>query len=98
MKKLISNENFTKKKKIMDDYSNSIYSFDFNREAKIGEMNKVLNTASQQYLGRIENRRNNTILNYKKERNNQYNSIIENHKDYWIKKNPKYLLPDEEFR
>ena len=82
----------------MDEYSNSIDYFDFGREAKIEEMDKILNNASQQYLKRIENRRYNTIQSYKKQRNFEKNNIIENHKDFWKKKKTKYLLFDEEYR
>lgn len=87
---------FRKQKKLMiDDYSNSISPFDYNREAKIGEMNNIYDTASRKFLERINNRRLQAIKNYKQQRSYQYNNMIENHNNFWKKKSPKLLLSDE---
>jgi len=87
---------FREQKKLMiDDYSNSISPFDYNREAKIGEMNYIYDTASRKFLERIKNRRLQAIKNYKQQRSYQYNNMIENHNNFWKKKSRKLLLSDE---
>lgn len=90
------NKQFKKKQEqLMEDYSYSIDWLDFNREAKIKRMNEIYNNASKQFLQRIENKRWNTIQNYRCSRRIQYNNLIGKHKNFWKNKNLKLLLPEE---
>lgn len=92
----ITRQFLTKKKQIINNYTNSIGKYNFctylQRDNKTKELRNKLDSGHTAFLDALEKRRKYAIQTYRNQRRAEYNKLLDNHESYW--KKGGYLLTD----
>ena len=92
----ITNQFLINKKKLIDNYTNSIGKYNCltysQRKYKIQALEKIFDSGHLALLEEVQKKRNYAIQTYRNKREAQYSKLIDNHDNYW--KKGGYLLTD----